>query len=79
MKKAKSSGKKFMTGALLGAALGISAGLIAKSKFGKEMNKDLKKKAEDFYKHLAPHLGDAGQLLGLEPKKKVIKKKQTKK
>lgn len=63
MEKAKKSGNKILDGALIGVALGISAGLIAKSKFGKKMSKELKEKAEDFYKNLAPHLGELDKVL----------------
>lgn len=78
MKKTKSEGKKFLDGALMGAVLGISSVLIAQSKLGKKMNKNLKKKAEDFYKELSPHLGEANKILEMvsEPIKKLVKKEK---
>jgi len=76
MKKTNPSKGKFFDGALMGAALGISALMIAQSKLGKKMNKDLRSKAEEFYKHLEPHLGDTPKLLGI---KKVATKTKIKK
>lgn len=53
-KSEKSS--KFLSGALVGAALGIAAGIFANSKTGKELKKEVKVKAADFYKTISPKL-----------------------
>lgn len=45
-----------MTGALVGAALGIAAGLFATSQTGKKAVKDLKARTAEFYAFAAPKL-----------------------
>ena len=48
--------KKIMGGALIGAVLGIAAGMLMAPKKGKELRKDVKKISADFYKSIAPKL-----------------------
>ena len=48
--------KKIMGGALIGAVLGIAAGMLMAPKKGKELRKDVKKISADFYKSIAPEL-----------------------
>ncbi len=43
-------------GALIGAALGIAAGILAAPESGKKLRKDAKNKAAEFYAHLSPKL-----------------------
>ena len=47
---------KFLEGALIGAVLGVAAGIILAPESGKELRKDLKKKSADFYRHLGPKM-----------------------
>lgn len=46
----------FISGAAIGAALGVAAGLFAQSKKGKKIQKDAKDKAAEFYAYLSPRL-----------------------
>lgn len=47
---------KLLEGALAGAVLGAAAGLLLAPESGKALRSDAKRKAADFYKHLAPQL-----------------------
>lgn len=47
---------KFLSGAMVEAALGIAAGLFANSKAGKELKKEVKDKMADFYQTITPKL-----------------------
>ena len=51
MKKTKSH---LLEGALVGAALGIAAGLLFAPKAGKKLRGDIQNRAADFYKYIAP-------------------------
>jgi len=53
----KTSGTvKVLEGALAGAALAFAAGMFLSSKKGKEIQKDVKHKANDFYKSVSPKI-----------------------
>lgn len=43
-------------GALVGAALGIAAGIVLAPESGKKFRTDIKKKSAEFHAHLAPHI-----------------------
>lgn len=45
-----------MGGALVGAALGVAAGLLLAPESGKKLRGDLKKKSAEFYAHLSPRI-----------------------
>ncbi len=61
MKKTNKS-SKFLNGALIGAALGVAAGIFAESKTGKEVRGEVKAKLADFYKTVAPKLKNAKEM-----------------
>ncbi len=48
--------KRFLKGALIGAALGVAAGLMLAPEEGKKFQKDAKKKYAKFYAEVAPKL-----------------------
>ena len=48
--------KKILEGALIGATLGIVAGMLMAPKKGNELSRDIKKISADFYKSIAPKL-----------------------
>ena len=52
----KNDAVKLLEGALAGAALGALAGLMLAPESGKKLRKDIKSRAADFYKYLAPQL-----------------------
>lgn len=43
-------------GALVGAALGVAAGLLLAPESGKKLRGDVKKKSAEFYAHLSPKI-----------------------
>ena len=49
-------GGKLLGGALVGAALGVAAGLLLAPESGKKLRGDLKKKSAEFYAHLSPRI-----------------------
>ena len=53
MKKVKS---RLVGGVLLGAALGVAAGMLLAPKTGKKLRKDIRDRAADFYASIAPQL-----------------------
>ena len=55
MKNNKSKGK-LLGGALVGAALGVAAGLLLAPESGKKLRGEVKKKSAEFYAHLSPKL-----------------------
>ncbi|HUX35929.1 MAG TPA: YtxH domain-containing protein [Candidatus Paceibacterota bacterium] len=54
-KTSKNSGK-LLEGALVGATLGIAAGMLLAPESGKKMRRDIKKLSGDFYRHIAPQV-----------------------
>lgn len=55
-KSVKVGSGKMLEGALVGAVLGVAAGLLITSEPGKKMRKDIKKLSGDFYNYLAPQV-----------------------
>jgi gas vesicle protein len=55
-KKKGGSGGKLLEGALVGAVLGIAAGILITSETGKKMGTDIKKLSGDFYRYMAPQV-----------------------
>jgi gas vesicle protein len=55
-KSERGNSGKMMEGALIGAVLGVAAGLLITSETGKKMRKDVKKLSVDFYRYLAPQV-----------------------
>lgn len=52
----KNSAGKIFEGALVGAALGIAAGMLFAPKSGKKIRKDIKNVSADFYRKMAPQV-----------------------
>ena len=52
----KKIGSKLLEGALLGAALGVAAGMLFAPKSGKKLRGDIRDRAADFYKFVSPKL-----------------------
>lgn len=52
----KSSGGKILEGALVGAALGVAAGMLFAPKSGKKIRKNIKSISADFYRKVAPRV-----------------------
>lgn len=52
----KGNGGVLLEGALVGAALGVAAGLLLAPESGKKMRKDIKRLSGDFYQYLAPQV-----------------------
>lgn len=50
------NGVKLLEGALIGAVLGVAAGMLATSETGRKMGKDIKKLSGDFYRYIAPQV-----------------------
>lgn len=56
-KKKKTSGAlKVFEGALIGAVIGVAAGMFISSPKGKKMRKDVEARAAEFYKSVAPKI-----------------------
>ncbi len=53
---------KFLEGAVIGAILGVAAGIFLTSKKGKELTENVKDMAADFYKKIAPKLKSLGRI-----------------
>jgi len=62
MKKQSEKKGKFLSGALIGAVLGVAAGIFATSKKGKEISKEAKVKIAEFYKFIAPQIKKAKEM-----------------
>ncbi|MDO8504328.1 MAG: YtxH domain-containing protein [Candidatus Liptonbacteria bacterium] len=54
--KKNNSVKFLLEGGLVGAALGVAAGLLFASKSGEKLRGDINRKSAEFYAHLAPKL-----------------------
>ncbi len=52
----KKNGVKLLEGALVGAVLGVAAGLLLAPKSGKKLRGDIKKLSGDFYRYIAPQV-----------------------
>ena len=69
----KKDAVKLLEGAAVGAALGAVTALLLAPESGKALRKDLKSKAADFYKELAPQLKKARKMGEKEYKAAVRK------
>ena len=58
-KKTNKKSSHFLSGALVGAVLGVAAEIFATSEKGKEMEGELKDKMVGFYKSIAPKIKKA--------------------
>ncbi len=67
----KGNGYAWLAGGLVGAALGVGAALLAESKTGKKMGKEIKHAASDFYAYMAPQLKKVKKMGEVEYKKFV--------
>ncbi|MDO8655385.1 MAG: YtxH domain-containing protein [bacterium] len=56
MNKKGNGGKFLLEGALVGAVLGVAAGMLLAPESGKKMRKDIKKLSGDFYRYIAPQV-----------------------
>lgn len=54
--KKREKSNKFLSGALIGTALGIAVGIFTTSKKGEEIKKEVKSGIADFYQIIAPKL-----------------------
>ena len=61
-KSRKKNGKQLLEGALVGAVLGVAAGILLAPESGKKMRKDIKKLSGDFYRYAAPHIEKLKQI-----------------
>lgn len=59
--KNKGNGK-LLGGALVGAVLGVAAGILLAPESGKKVRKDIKKLSGDFYQYIAPQLKNLKQV-----------------
>lgn len=64
-------GRSALAGGLIGAALGVGAGLLAESNFGKKMGKEAKHLSADFYKFMVPQVKKVKKMGEAEYKKFV--------
>lgn len=55
-KSAKKNGGRILAGALVGAAIGVGAGLLLASGSGKKIGAGIKKMSGEFYRYVAPRL-----------------------
>lgn len=57
-KKVKNGNKGYgaLAGGLIGAALGVGAGLLAESNLGKQLGKEGKHLSADFYRYMSPQI-----------------------
>ena len=59
---AKKKSSSMLGGALIGAALGVAAGMLLAPASGKKTRGDIGKKSAEFYAHLAPRLKKAKRM-----------------
>ncbi|MCR4328906.1 MAG: YtxH domain-containing protein [Patescibacteria group bacterium] len=52
----KKNGEMMLGGALVGAVLGVAAGVLLAPESGKKMRRDIRKLSGDFYRYLAPQI-----------------------
>lgn len=73
MKKtaAKKNSYAWLEGGLIGAALGVGAGLLLSSKFGKELGEKAKDLSADFYRYMSPQIKKVKKMGEAEYKKFV--------
>ncbi|MFA6077760.1 MAG: YtxH domain-containing protein [Candidatus Paceibacterota bacterium] len=55
-KNTKGNSGKLLEGALVGAVLGVVAGILITSEAGKKIGTDIKKLSGDFYRYMAPQV-----------------------
>jgi gas vesicle protein len=55
-KTAKNSGGGALKGTLVGAVLGVAAGMLLAPESGKKMRGDIKQMSGDFYRHIMPRV-----------------------
>jgi gas vesicle protein len=67
----KGGGYSWLAGGLVGAALGVGAGLLAESKIGKKLGKNAKHLSADFYRYMAPQIKKVKKMGEAEYKKFV--------
>jgi len=73
VKRGKSGGGlgAVLAGGLIGAALGVGAGLLAESKLGKQLGGKAKHLSADFYRYMAPKIKKVRRMGEAEYKKFV--------
>ena len=54
--KTNNNSGKLLEGGLVGAMLGVAAGLLLAPESGKKMRKDIRKASGDFYRYMAPQI-----------------------
>ncbi len=69
---AENTGTKILEGALIAGVVAVGAAMLANSKFGKKLGKDIHKKSVGFYKYLAPQLKKFKNMTG-EQYKSLVK------
>ncbi len=69
--KKSRKGMSALAGGLIGAALGVGAGLLAESKFGKKAGKEVKHLSADFYRFMVPQIKKVKKMGEAEYKKFV--------
>lgn len=52
----------FLTGAMVGVAMGVAASIFLNSKKGKELRDDIGGRIGDFYKYISPKIKKLGKL-----------------
>ncbi len=53
---------KFLTGAVVGAVLGVISGILLAPESGKKMRQDVRTKSAQFYKFIAPKIKKIGKM-----------------
>ena len=64
----KTTKSHLVEGVLVGAALGVAAGLLFAPKAGKKIRGDIRNRAADFYKHISPQLKKLKNMTGAQYK-----------
>lgn len=67
----KGGGSSWLQGGLIGAALGVGAGLLISSKLGKDLGKKAKDLSADFYRYISPQIKKVKKMGEAEYKKFV--------